>query len=363
MGIAGCQESGLRATTGAFLAYLLIYPAVTGCDRSSPPAGGAAAGQSAASVAVVGPWELHPQWAGICGGAQRYAAAVPAVRVLCSAPTSATAERLLGTVQRALEQRPQAVCLYVVDPDAARASVGAILARQIVLVTIGQRPDDSRVYGHVGVDLAAGAELLGEHLSSLAAGRRSYLLVHESAAGPAATECCQRFMSAARRHIEPTLLQSVDAADSSQPPTELIESLLHTFPHAGLLVTLNPDVWLTVRAGWSRRLRELNGEFRFTTLAAAPVLWQRLGTPESPGEAAALVGPLDGEIGFAAVEIAARALLSTGSRTPVRRIPCELVTPENLPDFARRYAEAAGGLDVAGYLPTTRPGATRAARE
>ncbi len=358
--------------------YLLMASLVTGCDRQP-----AATRRQHQLVAIVGPSQTHPQWPGVRGGALRYEAAVPSVRIWCTAPPAATSADLLASVHYALDQQPQAVCLYIVDAEAARQSVDAILARQIVLVTIGLRPSDTRLYGHVDADLPAGAELLGGNLSSIAVGRKSYLLVHESGHDETATTCYERFMAAVQRHIGPELLasrnsavvgtglkpasQSVGTGSTPIPQSAArqIESLLATFPHAGLLVTLNPDVWLTGSAGWQRRLHDLNPEFRFATLAAPPALWRRLGTPQTPGDAAALVGPLDGDLGFAAVEIAAQALLSTGALIPVRCLPCELVTPENLPDFARRYAAAAGGLNVEGYLPATQassqPPATRSA--
>ncbi len=133
----------------------------------------------------------------------------------------------------------------------------------------------------------------------------------------------------------------------------LADGLLERFPNAGLVVSLDPALWLTPQAGWERDLRQVSGDFRFATLSAAPSLWSRLGTPERPGEAAALVGPLDGEIGYAAVEMAAQLLLGASQIVRERAVPCELVTADNLADFARRYAAAANGLDVQPFLPAT----------
>jgi hypothetical protein len=67
------------------------------------------------------------------------------------------------------------------------------------------------------------------------------------------------------------------------------------------------------------------------------------------GEAAALVGPLDGEIGAAAVELAITGLMQVSDTPRLRTISCELVTAATLPDFAQRYAQAAG-LDPAALL-------------
>jgi len=55
-------------------------------------------------------------------------------------------------------------------------------------------------------------------------------------------------------------------------------------------------------------------------------------------------------------------LLGVERRRSLRRIPCEIVTAETLPDFARRYSEAAGGLDVAPFLPERPASAPAASR-
>ena len=107
----------------------------------------------------------------------------------------------------------------------------------------------------------------------------------------------------------------------------------------------SPEAWLA-------RSPEtlLNQENRFATLGAFPELWPHLRS----GRALALAGPLDGEIGFAALELVSAAL--TGSREfgTERFIMPELVTPETLADFARRYA-AAAGLDPAELSPRESP--------
>ena len=123
-------------------------------------------------------------------------------------------------------------------------------------------------------------------------------------------------------------------------------------------MTFSPDVWLTARAGWRRELRQRYSNFHFATLGAPPILWRQLGTAAARGQAAALVGPLDGDIGFAAVEAVVHILMNPNGPPPNHTIPCELVTSENLVDFARRYSVAANGLNVSSYLPaaaTTAP--------
>lgn len=331
--------------------YLFAATAVIGCERAPAPAGASRPPAGGTLVSVVGPPSHHPQSAGVLGGAARYFRDAAAVRGTCVAPPDDRPETLVQTVRELLDQRPAAVCLWVSEAAAAQEVLDLLAARQVVIITMGAPLDDPRVSGHVGVALAAAAEMLGAALPAIARGGRTYLLLHERGRDDLATATYLRFITTARRHYEMRLLEERSAAESPGGGPELIEALLDRFPRAGLVVTLNPDVWLVARAGWERRLRELNRDFRFATLSAAPVLWARLGTAEAPGDAAALVGPLDGEIGYAAVELAVGRLFSAPAGPVERSVACELVTAESLADFARRYAEAAGGLDVAACLP------------
>jgi hypothetical protein len=302
-------------------------------------------------VAVVGPSEGHPQWPGIRGGVQRFLAGAPSLRTYCAAPPDERPESLRATVAKVLDQRPTIVCLYVTDRASARAAVDLVISRQLLLLTMGERYDHPRIAGHVALDFAGAAGLLGSNLSRIAAGRRSYLLLHDSGRNELATKCYERFAAAAQRCYDMSLLRAVSTAQSRPSAARPLEELLAQFPHAGLVVSLTPDVWLTDRPGWDRQIRTLNDGFRFATTSAAPVLWRRLGTPDVPGDAAALVGPLDGEIGYAALKMATQYLLSPERPTTDVMIECELVTPENLPDFAARYSAAANGLDVSEFLP------------
>ncbi len=345
-----------RARRLAF--YLLACSLLTSCERSTT--------QDARSqphalrdlvIVAVGPGEDHPQWPGVRGGVKRFFADIPSLRGHCIAPHDGTPEALRETVERALEWKPNVICLFVADVDAARPCIDLIARRQCMLVTMGQTTDDPRVAGHVSVDLAVAAEQLGENLSRIAAGRQTYLLLHDAGRNATAANCYRRFSAAAQHRYDLTLLKEADVAEAAQTPAQLVEHLLGLFSHAGLIVTLNPEVWLSAQPLWQQRLHELNREFRFTTLSTAPRLWPRLGTPAAPGDAAALLGPLDGDIGYAALQLAVQLMISTDKLPPSVTIPCELVTAENLPDFARRYAAAANGLDVAAYLP--KPGTTR----
>lgn len=348
---AGRARRGLgRACRGLLLVWLAILGAPAGCERDTRSVGEAAQDVRGTVIVVIGPSETDPQWPGIRGGVQRYAARLPILRVHCPAPPDTTPAALLATVDQALELRPGVVCLCVDEPQRWQPAVERIARERVLIVTVGQELDDPRIAAHVGVDLPAAAELLGDNLERVAAGRQSYLLVHGAGSGTLATRCYQRFMEKARRQFDIKLLAEGSAADADGRGDRVLTDLLKRYPRAGLVITLDANLWLRPPAGWERDLRGLSPDFRFATLSAAPVLWSRLGRPGGDGQAVALVGPLDGDIGYAAVEAATDALLRHRQGAP-RIIPSELVTPETLADFARRYAEAAGGLDVSAFLP------------
>lgn len=335
--------------------YLIILAWVTGCERAAPRPSGASESIGGASVAIIGPGAGHPQWPGIRGGVQRYLVGVPSLRADIFDPHDATSDSLAATVRLALDRRPNAVCMFVADPRVARESADMVLDAQVLLVTMGAELDDSRVAAHISADWASAAEALGDNLQRVARGRRSFLLVDERACGPEATTCYLRFLEAAERQYEMVLLQASAAPANGDPPLQVVADMLERFQHAGLVVTLSPGLWLMPRAGWQRELRQYNPTFRYATLGTAPALWRELGTPAVPGDAAALAGPLDGDIGFAALETVVHVIVNPNGTPPSHTVPCELVTAETLSDFARRYSAAANGLDVSLYLPHEHP--------
>lgn len=344
-----------RPRLGLALACLGILGTTGGCEQDARSVGEAAQDVRGAVIVVIGPSETDPQWPGIRGGAQRYAARLPILRVHCPAPPDTTPAALLATVEQALELKPGVICMCVDEPPRWQPAVDRIARERVLIVTVGQELNDPRVAAHVGTDLPAAAELLGDNLERIAAGRQSYLLVHAAGTGTLATRCYQRFMEKAHRQFDMKLLAEGSAADADGHGDRVLTDLLKRYPRVGLVITLDANLWLHPPAGWEHDVRGVSPDFRFATLSAAPVLWSRLGRPGGDGPAVALVGPLDGDIGYAAVEAATDALLRHRQGAP-RIIPSELVTPETLADFARRYSEAASGLDVSAFLPRD-PGA------
>ncbi|MEW6250064.1 MAG: substrate-binding domain-containing protein [Planctomycetota bacterium] len=334
------------------LLYLIALATLTACERTGS---GVRPAVSGSLIAVIGVSENDPHWPGIAGGARRYFTGVPIFRGACVAPADGSPDKLQAVVAGVLEQRPSAVCIQIADPNAAAPAVEPFLSRQIPVVTIGTPYADSRIIAHLGINLLDAAEQLARQLDQVAAGSRTYLLLHESGRDEVATARYERFRMAAQAHSTLRLLEEENAFADQRGPVALIELMLAEYPHAGLLITLAPDVWLTPDAGWKSELRRRNADFRFITFSAAPVLWRKLGTPEQRGEAAALVGVLDGDLGHRAVECAVSLLMGAPTPNRERLLLCEVVTPESLPDFAQRYAAAAGGLDITRYLPTAAP--------
>lgn len=337
------------------LLYLVIAIALTSCDAGSSGPAVPREAVRGAVIAVIGPAGDHPHWPGTLGGIQRYFEQITVVRPLYFTPADVRATALLETVERALGQGPGGVLLYVDEEDVARPALRLLNRRQVPVVTIDQRVVDVSVDGHVCAALEQGAELLAEHLKELIPEHRSYVLVHDRGRSKQATQVYDQFSAVARRRYAPQdlrLLGEAGAFDSGQSGRHLVETLLGRFRHAALLITLDASIWTAGRPGWRRRLRSINSGFRYATLAACPQLWADLGTPAEPGIAAGLVGALDGDVGYGAAQLATEIIVSNrDARYATREIPCELVTAENLVDFARRYSVAANGLDFSADLP------------
>ncbi|MBW7905818.1 MAG: sugar ABC transporter substrate-binding protein [Phycisphaerae bacterium] len=285
------------------------------------------------SIAVVGPTATHPQWPAISRGALKAAERYGNARVLTSAPLTASAEALDVAVREALAAKPDAVCLYVLNPEAVEAAIPLLVESGALVVTMGAGIANSSFFGHVDSNIPGGAELLGERLDVIADGGRSYVLVHESGANTLATQCADRFNLGIREHYGLQRLDERNASQSTRAAHELIREMLDQFPNVAMVVTFNADAWLAVQPDVL-----LGPRTRFATMPATPELWPWVRS----GRAAALVGPVDGEIGDLAVELAMNGLTSERGGGGVRVVRSELVNARNLDDFARRYAEAAG---------------------
>lgn len=289
---------------------------------------------------MITPAEDDPRLAGIAGGARQCIGRYQPLELRTLTPPDNGPAALNDAAQEALRMQPGAVCVCVAAAETAREAVGALVGRGTTVVTIGDRVDVAGVYGHVRVDWAGGAALLGRQLEQVAGGSRSYLLLHWSSASQEARDCYLRFMAEARASPSLTLLDEADVGSGEPPAAQTLRALLARFPYAGVVITLAPSPWLDERPGGM-----LGRNTRCATLGAPPPLWRCL----SAGEATALVGPIDGALGAAAVELALAGMTQSVRAGQVRTVECELVTAATLEDFATRYAQAAG-LDVRGTL-------------
>lgn len=326
----------------ALASYLIVVIGLTGCDRKpSRPKGGRVPPNGSLMI-IIGPAVDDPTWPAIRGGAERFAATLPNLvfDYLAPADDDHAARKLL--IDQCIERKPKAICLYVTgagvgsrpDDDPFATLADEIRQNNILLVTMGRRlGDGSRYYAHVGVDLAWAADAVGRNLAAIAVDKRSYLLLHQRDLSAESTRIYNRFTLAARRDATMTRLREQRAAPSAAEQRRQLRELLAEFPYAGLIVTLTPRLWLEQPADTAFDSRN-----RFVTLSTAPSLWPRL----RKGQAAALAGPLHGEIGYTAVSKAWSGLLAGEPIGRVELIPCELVMPHTLDDFAKRYAESAG---------------------
>ncbi|HPM23085.1 MAG TPA: hypothetical protein PLP66_04230 [Phycisphaerae bacterium] len=169
------------------LSYLIVFASLMGCERSDGPPSGDARALRGALVAVIGPAEGHPQWPGIRGGAERFAAGNPSLRLLCTAPREEWGETLATAVERVLSDRPAIVCLWITDPEAAAPSVARIANQQVVLVTMNARATAGYPAAHVDLDWSSAAHLLGSQLGVVAAGSTGPRLSASSIADNAAS--------------------------------------------------------------------------------------------------------------------------------------------------------------------------------
>lgn len=330
--------------------HLVVCAVLTGCERAADeaprtrPAGGL-------WISVVTPSEYAADWPGVAGGARRYLATTPTVSGECIAPRAN--ETVAAFMQRVLDRKPAAIVLLVPSVALAEPLARAVRAAHLPLITIGEPLPDELAVGHVDVSAAEAGELLAKALPTVIGDGLSYVLVRTPAPGDGAERVYDRFMSVARQQAAPRLLAEAEGGGAAGVAAAVTE-LLEQYPRTSLVVTLDAAVWLDPPLGWEVGLRRTSPDYRFATLSAAPRLWAALGTPERPGRAVALVGALDGDRGYAAAELAVRIVLNP--ETPRRRgVPSELVTAGTLADFARRYSDAAGGLDIAGWLPGARP--------
>lgn len=351
------RRLGLAPDRRIIALAMLAGVGLAGCDRTGNQASGGSDLPRRATVALIPLPESDPIGAVMRGGALRYERDVPSVRVEIAAPADAGLDARLHTLDQVLDRHVDAACLYLTIADGhvngpyVRDRLARLRNRGTPIIAFGAQLASDRIAGHVGINLPDAAMLAGRELKSLAFPQRTLVLIHNDGRGSVERDAAQRLRSEAAEHADLVLLQELDGDDPAKPPRTAITDLVKLFPAVGLVVTLDPTPWLDPPLEWERELREHNRTVRFVTLASDPRLWRRLGTPAELGLAAGLIGPLDGELAYQAVQMAVELVSGERHGGAHRWVDVEVVTPANLPDFARRYSAAANGLDLSGYLP------------
>jgi ABC-type sugar transport system substrate-binding protein len=311
---------------GSILVPVVIALATGGgCDRQHRyPAEGS-------TIALIGQDPYSSRWPAVTGGARKKMGDVPYFKLVTLATERDTIAHLDEAIDKALAAKPVAICFFITDPQRAERALDRLRKNAIPLVTLGRAPDELPGAAHVGPNPTEAAEQLGAALAVAAPDRASFVLVHAGERDVISTRSYERFRAATRAQRALTLLDERQVTDSAGMGPA-IEELVRTFPHVGLVVTLDARVWESSQPRFSLGDRHL-----FATLSAAPVLWPRVRS----GEAAVLVGPLDGVMAAEAIELAIEAATTRLRQGTMRHIPCEVVTADTLDDFAERYAESA----------------------
>jgi hypothetical protein len=344
-----------RGFVAVVLTQMLFCTVFIGCEPPPsrlPPKHDATTKRVVAVAAAVPP---SGRWPAIVAGARHYAADIGTLDVVEVIGGDPNAHVDPGLIEEVVAAGGEALCLFVAARDIAHrqdliAAVELAHEQNLPIVVMGHRVDHPLVYGQVCADWPQGAEQLADALPEITS-RRSFVLLHHDGRDELATRCYRRFKTEADTLADMHLLKQVNQAQQKAASTATARSLVALFPNAGLVVTLDDALWMHSERGWFTKLRAINPHVQYVALSSAPQLWRDLGTPGAPGVCAALVGPVEGRLGYEAVRIAWRPLIAEREPDGVLRfIDCELITPETLPDFAHRYAKAAGDLDVRPFL-------------
>lgn len=310
---------------------------VIGCRSDTVGRKPAGTGKRDARIAFIGPSETDPDAPFIMGGARRYLQDFSTVHLLPFQPEDDSVKALRRTVETALADEPDAICVYLAEAEGGGESLAKLLENRAV-VTMGGKLPGNLARRHVRIDYFGATAILAEHLRELVADGRSYAVVYDDST-PAARRAWGEFDRIARQWYSVKRL-----AERSAPPTEqaaAVATILEQFRHTALVVTLDPRAWRDPQAHAA-----LGPPNRFATVGSTPGLWKWL----EERKAAGIVGPIHGQIGAEAVALAVEAVFQETGAGTERVVPSELITRETLPDFADRYA-AAAGMEAADLLP------------
>lgn len=320
---------GPRATTSIALATSIC---AGGCERQSNPSGPPPADDAPAILILIGHQPRDPQWTGIVGGAERTASHYPNLTVRDLTPPLGSLAGQRPLINQAVAKGADLIAVHTGGSDPEPLPVAWLQGKGVRLITFGAvQPQTDGAAPHVAVGLVDGVERLAESLPTLMGDSRSFVLLHAGGRSEVDDRCLSRFNREITRQERLRQLTQRSVVNHNKPPGALVREMLEQFRAAPMVVALDPAPWVGPAP-----LR-LPPEVRFVTISAAPALWPYV----RQGQAAALVGPIDGEIGQQVVEIAAQMVLDSDDVPRYRLVPVELVTAENLDDFERRYRRAA----------------------
>lgn len=293
-------------------------------DRAKPTSIGA-------RILLLPPFRRDPGWRDVAAGIDHYIHSLEGFRLDVQAPP-ARPGNYPTTVQRALESKPDIVILPVHDTEIMQPFASLAVDSGATVITYGASVETRGIYGHVEVNWLDGIGELARRLPEIAAPKRSYVLVHQSGAYDAATECYERFTTVTGRHFSLSKLDESNLFETKLDQGTSIRRMLARYRHTGMIVSLAPEFW------WTASDDAINGlPCPFVTIGAPPAMWRWL----ENGKAAALVGVNNGAVGRELARIAVQA--TGGSQdSPFRVITAEVITRENLPDFRARYLDATG---------------------
>jgi ABC-type sugar transport system substrate-binding protein len=335
----GCGGAWALRRTAA-LAYVFAAITFIGCERPPRPRSAFDPDSGPIRIAMIASDDVGPVWPVIVHGARVAAEAFP-VRIIDVGPQMLDEPGgLENAVDECINRSIEAAVLFVSGPE--RLAAAERLAHSgVTLVTVGSDLELPSVAAHIDVHWTGAAQLLAESLDQLLGDRRTYVLVHDREASADGRRRYERFSRVVKTHGGITQLAEVDLKGTRRAAPDRIRPVLEQFRHTALVVSLTPAPWLAESPD-----RILGPQARFATIGTAPILWRWL----REGRAVALAGPLHAQIGRTAVRCAVQAVTGDQVKREDQIIVTELVTPETLGDFARRYA-AAAGVDPTSLAP------------
>ena len=308
----------------AHLAAAGLLLAASGCREHSRQADRLICG---GTISFIGPSGGGTRWDVIKAHARQAVSVFETLRFEAALPPEAGPTGRATAFRQAVADGAVAVCVMTPDTRSDDALLKAAGELGVPLVTVGAGPYRTPAFGHVEIAWADGAADLGRRLTETLHDHRSYAVMHHADGPPVVAECYNRFMQFARRQRMLSLLADITVAREPGEARAEVGRLFAKFPNLAVVVTLDENIWTPAA------LEQLPPAARIVTLGASPELWPLL----ESGRANALCGPVDAEVGQAAMELAFAALTESSRSGALRVIPCEIVTRDNLDDFVRRY--------------------------